>query len=239
MSTAQAIVAVGLILILVAVSVQSSYRAAPSHKPLVALGVLGGLVAGTVLGMVLLAYYGDAWDPLGTGAPLLDELDSPTNRGGPPAGGMMGPIGPATKQAAGGPGGGGPNPKTQLAALVTKLDQVLNKPIAVNLDAEGQAKLSKLLDGLDEPAELTRDEAKKRLDGILELLQDQRASLEATGYRWPGSGRGGGGGGGPMGGGMGGGMGGLMGPSDPPNPFQESGGSASLKSLRDRLQDGS
>jgi hypothetical protein len=219
MSVIQSVLVIGLILVALAVSLQVSRRERPTRVPEVAMGVLGGLATGVVMGMVLLAYYGDEWDPLGTGASLLEAPVPAAEPGSAPRGGPgRGPMGPATKAA---PSSTAPNPKTQLAALVAKLDQLVERPIAVTLDDRQRAKLREALDGVDKPAELSRDEAKARLDAIQELLRDQRPALEAAGYRWPESG--------------GGGMVGVMGPSDPMNPFHETGGSRHLRSLRERL----
>ena len=66
---------------------------------------------------------------------------------------------------------------------------------------------------------LTDEEAKKRLDALLEIVKDDRATMEAAGYRWPGSG-----------GGFGGG-----GAKDQPNPFTTEANRNYLKSLNDRV----
>jgi hypothetical protein len=113
-------------------------------------------------------------------------------------------------------GGRGPNSKAQLAALVTKLDQLSGKPLQLTLSAEQKQKVGEQLQKLDEEKELKDDDAKKRLDTLLTLLTDQRATLEAAGYRWPGAGQGGGG----------------RPPAEQPNPFTEEANAHHLKSLR-------
>jgi hypothetical protein len=164
-----------------------------------------------------------------------------SDAGAPPGGGAMrGPGGgPGGGRAAGGPGGGGrpgggrpggggaggggPSSKAQLVALVTKLEQLTSKPLTVNLNEEQQAKLREELKGLDEKDDLTDDEAKKRLDSILELVKGDKETLEAAGYRWPGQ-RGGGGG--------------APTPSEERNPFKAEDAGKHLKALRDQLSKG-
>lgn len=118
----------------------------------------------------------------------------------------------------GGKGGGmfKVSSRNQLAGLVVKLDQLTQKPLTVSLSAEQRGKLAALLEGLDKEETLSEDEAKKRLDAILEIVKDDRKTMEAAGYRWPGEG------------------GGFRRPSDAPNPFKEEENDAvgALKSLR-------
>lgn len=118
-------------------------------------------------------------------------------------------------------GGRGPNPKAQLATLVTKLDQLSGKPLHLALTPEQKKKVDEQLQKLDEEKELKEDDAKKRLDTLLTLLKDQRETLEAAGYRWPGAGQGGGG----------------RPPADQPNPFTEEANAHHLKSLRAYLEE--
>jgi hypothetical protein len=101
----------------------------------------------------------------------------------------------------GGPGGGGPggrggfggmrdNPKIQLANLVAKLDDLTRKPLEVKLTEDQKKRVREQLKGLDEQKELTDDDAKKRLDALLEIVKDQSETLKSAGYPWPGEGRG-------------------------------------------------
>jgi hypothetical protein len=133
--------------------------------------------------------------------------------GRPPGMGMggMGAMG-----GMGGMGGRGPNSKNQLATLVTKLDQLTQKPLSVNLTQEQRAKLREQLQGLEKEEALSEDDAKKRLDVILEILKGDRATLEAAGYRWPGAG-----GGRP--------------PANVSNPFMTEENGKHLKSLQDQV----
>jgi hypothetical protein len=166
-----------------------------------------------------------------------EQSTSATGGPGGPAGGM-GPMGAAPGGGRGGPGGGGragggpgggrggggPSSKVQLVALVTKLEQLTSKPLSVNLNQEQQEKLREELNGLDNQDELSEDDAKKRLESILEIVKGDKETLEAAGYRWPG----------PRGGGAGGGQP----PAEPPNPFKEENAGKHLKALRDQLSKG-
>jgi hypothetical protein len=149
-------------------------------------------------------------------------------RGGPPGG--MPPMGRGGGQPGRGPrmggGGGGPmggmfgqqSPKTQLATLVAKLEQLTGKPLALHLNEDQRAKLRKQLDGLDAKKTLTDEDAKKRLDAILDIVKKDKATLEAAGYRWPGPGGGG-----------------LGQRANAPNPFKVEPNDKRLKSLQDQL----
>ncbi len=136
--------------------------------------------------------------------------------GGPP-GGMpgMGSRGPGGA----GKGGRGPNPKNQLASLVAKLDLVTGKPPAVQLNDEQKKKVHEQLKGLDAANELNEEDAKKRLDTLLDILQDHRQTLEMVGYRWPAQG----------------GAGGFQPPPEVPNPFKDEKNAKPLKALQERL----
>jgi hypothetical protein len=120
----------------------------------------------------------------------------------------------------GGMGGRGPSARNQLAALVAKLDQLTGKPLAVQLSDEQRAKLREQLEGLDAKDELSDDDAKKRLDAVLDIVKDDRETLEAAGYRWPGQ------------------QGGFRPPADTPNPFKEGQNAQHLKSLHEQLAKG-
>src|SRR5438046_2506304 len=75
----------------------------------------------------------------------------------PMMGGPGGPMGGAP------PGGRPPTAKSQLASLVTKLDQLTRKPLTVSLNEEQRKKLREQLRGLDESEDLAEEDAKKRL----------------------------------------------------------------------------
>lgn len=105
---------------------------------------------------------------------------------GPPMAARMG-GGEGKGKSKGGMGGGQPSGQAQLAQLVAKLDQLTAKPLTISLTDDQKAKLAKQLTGLDAAEELKDDEAKKRMNAILEIIQDDRATMEAAGYSWPGS----------------------------------------------------
>src|SRR5436190_16361301 len=129
--------------------------------------------------------------------------------------------GGARRMGGGGPGGGAPNPRTQLLNLIDTLDRVLDRQVAVTLSADDRAAVAAQLKGLDDAKEVTNDEAKAKLDAILQVVEKDRPALEATGYRWP-----------------------VAGPkdADPPrtgatsNPFQIPQTAAKIRSLTERLQ---
>jgi hypothetical protein len=107
-----------------------------------------------------------------------------------------------------------------LARLVVKIDQLTQKPLHITLTTEQQAKIREQLQGLDDKAELSDEEAKKRLDAILEIVKGNKDTLEAAGYNWPGQ--------------MPGGRGGF-GQPPAPNPFKEDANAKHLKSLQEQL----
>jgi hypothetical protein len=152
-----------------------------------------------------------------------DSGGSSRGPGGGAGGGRAG-GGPGGGGRGGGAGGGGPSSRAQLVALVTKLEQLTSKPLSVNLNEEQQARLREELNGLDEKDELTDEEAKKRLDSILELVKGDKETLEAAGYRWPGQ--------------RGGGGGAQTPSSEVRNPFKAEDGGKHLKALRDQLSKG-
>ena len=127
----------------------------------------------------------------------------------------------------GGPPGGGktPNSKMQFVQLVTKLDVLTSKPLKLELTPEQKKQAKELLADLDSKDELTEDEAKAKLDALLKLVESQKETLEAVGYRWPNQGGGPGGGGGGPGGGV----------KPPPNPFTTGTNADHLKSLQTTL----
>jgi hypothetical protein len=174
-----------------------------------ALGALAGVTAMSSLGY--------KWERQIEGAEGPPPLMPPGAGSGIPGGGGGG-RGPG-----GGGGGGGGRPpmsKVQLTALVSKLDQLMQKPLHIELTADQKKKVQDQLHGLSEKDEISDEEAKKRLDALLEVLKDKKETMEAAGYRWPAAG-------GPGGGGGFGGGGGQM----PANPFKEGDGNKHLKSL--------
>jgi hypothetical protein len=78
-----------------------------------------------------------------------------------------------------------PPVKDRLVALVTRLDQATRKPLS--LSAEQRSKLREQLQGLDATANLSDEEAQKRLDAIREIVKGNEEALNAAG----GGGRGG------------------------------------------------
>lgn len=188
--------------------------------PAVLTSGAGGAAVGLGVGIIWLAGLGYRTDPpeqpdsgpaakagmakAGPGAPKM---------GGPPAGG------------GGGGGRGGPSPRTQLINLVNSLDTVVDHPVSVTLTAPDRDAIAAQLRGLDTAEQIGDDDARKRLDAILKVLEKDRKALEAVGFRWPGPA--------PKGGP----------PAPPPNailespnPFKAPQTAERLKSLQDRLE---
>lgn len=180
--------------------------------PGVIVGIVGGLLAGVGLGVLGMGAFGWHWNQ----QPVRSGAEERLGSGPPNAMTMSGGGGPPNAR-----GGGGPNPKAQLASLIGKLDVLTRQSLKVTLTAEQKTKVRDLIQKLDEQKELSDDEAEAKVKDLKQLLnEDQRKTLEAAGYRWPGEG---GGRGGP--------------PTTPQNPFTEGENKEHLKSLRAQLQD--
>jgi hypothetical protein len=165
------------------------------------LGTIAGLVAGLGIGVIGMAGFGYHFDPSSEGG---GPSGPPTGQGdgkafgmpkGMPGGGMPGggmPGGGMPGGGAPGFGGGkgkgkGPSPKAQLATLVTKIDQLVEEPLSLNLSSAQRSVIREQIKGLETAEGVDDDEAKTRLEAILEAVKDDRATLEAAGYRWPGA----------------------------------------------------
>ena len=181
----------------------------------VPLAIASGIICLAIgLGAGAAAMMGFGYKPIGppTSTSVMGKGSPPAvNTGGPPpgmfAGGKAGAGG-----GRGGSFGGTPSSKAQLAALVTKLDQLSQKSLTVELTTEQKKKAHEILKGLADAEDLSDDDAKKRLDDLLELLKDKKGTIEAAGFRWPG---------GPA----------PARPADAPNPFKEEANAKHLKSL--------
>ena len=159
------------------------------------IGTVAGLVAGVGVGVIGMAAYGyqtqkdiGPVDAQGGPPPGFGAGGMP---GGPP-GGMGGPPGGMKGMGGGGKGKGkgfgpnGPNDKDRLTTLVTKLQQLTDKPLTLKLNDEQRTAIREQLKDLADQEELSNDDAKKRLDAILDAVKDNRATLEAAGFSWPG-----------------------------------------------------
>lgn len=224
LSTFNLILLISGITVVIAVLLYFAGSARTIRIPSVILGTIGGVGLGVLLGFVLAAVYEgelNLEEDNSAQEALVNVMPQPATGAGGPAtkgGGMMGGGG------GGGMGGGGrgPNPKTQLVTLVTKLDQLTAKPLAVTLDDDQKAKVEEQLKELETMDALSTDEAKKRLDTLHAIIENQRETLEAAGYRWPG----GGGGPGPR----------VTGVTESDNPFTGEANASRLKALHERLQ---
>jgi hypothetical protein len=145
----------------------------------------------------------------------------PGGKGGKAGGGKAA----GGKAGGGGGGGGGPNPKFLLTQLVSKLDTLTAKPLTIQLTPEQKKKVKEEITGLDSREKLTTEEAKAKLDALLENLKEHKATLVAAGFFWPGEPG--------AGGGRGGGAGGKVDPND--NPFKSAANGDHLKTLESTL----
>jgi hypothetical protein len=167
------------VLVFLAVVLYFTLGAKNTKLPAIIASSIGCLAAGAalaILGMGALGYErqgsSEASAAPGTGA------------GGGGGMGMMGGDGGGDIMM-GGAMGGPPPTKVQLQNLVTKLDQLTQKALLVELNEEQKKKVLEQLQGLAEKEKLTDEDAKKRLDALLDILESQKDTLVAAGYRWP------------------------------------------------------
>ncbi len=188
--------------------------------PVGIISTVAALVAGVGVGVIAMAAFG--YQPLrpspdGEGAAAPPAPGAPPGKG-PGKGPGMGMPGMGGPGMGGGKGKGkGPTPKTQLVQLVGKMQQLTDKPLTLTLSGEQRNAIREQLKDLAEPEELTDEYAKQRLDAILEVVKDDRKTLEAAGFLWPEAG----------------GFGHPI-PS-PPNPFKGGEGRERLLSLQGNL----
>ena len=100
-------------------------------------------------------------------------------RGGGAGGGMRGGGGRGGAMVS---GPGGPSPKSQLVALVAKLDALTAKPLVVNLTEEQKTKIQAKLKDLGEKNDLSEEDAKSTLDAILQIIENDKETLAAAGF---------------------------------------------------------
>jgi len=79
-----------------------------------------------------------------------------------------------------------PDPKNMLARLIVKLDQLSQKPLKIDLSVDQQKKVLEQLKGLaGEEQKLSAEDAKNRLTSLLEILNDYKETLAASGFGPP------------------------------------------------------
>jgi hypothetical protein len=127
--------------------------------PSAVLGAAAAFGLGLALGAIAMASYGRA---------VQERMDSPANLAPAPP-----PVDP------------GPDVRTQLVNLVTKLDRLTQEPLFIELDAGQRELIREQLSGLEGLNVLMEPDAAARRDAILEALKDHRATLEAAGFSWP------------------------------------------------------
>jgi hypothetical protein len=179
--------------------------------PGIVLSIIGGLGLGLGLGVLLMGGIGYHWEK--EQQPPMSFRTPDMGVGGPPPGAALcrGPAGGANK--------------AQLAALVGKLDLLTEKPLSIHLSDEQRKDVTELLKGLADADDLSDEDAKAKVDKLHSLLQEQRETLEATGYSWSGQ-RAGLGRGGPANG------------DQPANPFKADQNAGHLKRLTERISQG-
>ena len=198
--------------------------------PAVIMGIAGGFGVGAAAGVIALGALGYHWE------------SHPASASDQPAGGPGGPGGPGGMMMMGGPGGqgrGGPggrgggggagaSSKNRLVSVLNKLDLVTSgNGLKVTMDAEQKRKVREQIQKLDEVDNLSEDEAKAKLDAVLNsLTQEQRDTLSEAGANW-----------GQQAGNRGGGLGGGGGGDAQSNPFKEGQAKQHLKSLRDHMEE--
>ncbi len=203
--------------------------------PGIALSIVGSLGLGLALGVLFMGFMGYELAKPESSAANMPPPEGGMGPGGAPPG-AMGPGGgpppgmmmPPGGRGGRGGGGGGPNYKQQLATLVTKLDDLTEKPLTVKLSDEQRKEVKEQLKGLADAEDLSDDDAKARFEKLHEALKDQTATLQRAGYSWPGEGGGRGGGGR-------GGRGGAGGAEAPKNPFTTEQNKKHLEDLTARL----
>ncbi len=105
-------------------------------------------------------------------------------------------------------------PKDRLVSLVIKLDLLTSPTPLIKLTDDQKAKIREQLNGLDKD-EIKDEEALKKLEDILEIVEGERKSLEMAGFQYPGAG------------------GDIPRPS--PNPFKVKNNADHVKALQERL----
>jgi hypothetical protein len=184
--------------------------------PAIIASSLSCLVLGIAAGVLLLASFGYTWKSKQESDANVAEEGGKQGapKGGMPKGGM--PKG-------GMPKGGGPqapSPTTQLVQLITKLNLLTDKPLSVQLSDDRKKKIAEQIKDLSKKEALDDDEAETRLKAILEVIKEDRATMEAAGYRWP-----------VLGGSRPNGP-----PKAPVNPFKDEAAAKELKALQDRVE---
>jgi hypothetical protein len=144
--------------------------------PAVALGVLAGLATGLGLGVLLMVGLGYSWESSRPNPPPAEG----GAKGGPPPGFKLGPPG-GKKQ-----GPKGPTPTQQLAELLSKLDMLTGEPPKVTLNPKQKKAILEKLDVVAKKKGFDDPDAISALSILLDNLKNDRATLEAVGFRWPG-----------------------------------------------------
>ena len=127
--------------------------------PSIFLGVVGGLAAGLALGIMGMGLLGYQVEPQGKAS------------GESPPDPMMAkaPGGKGKASGKGKAGDGGrqrQSVKPQLENIISKLDLLMYKPLALTLDAEQKKKMCEILGKLDEEEALTEEDATAKIESL-------------------------------------------------------------------------
>jgi hypothetical protein len=207
--------------VLILMSIGLHFALPRTQVPAFLLGIVGGMGLGAGAAVIGMMGFGWRWY-----AQYYENENPRLGASGPPQmGGGGGRGGRGGGQRGGGRGGqrggGGASSKNQLASLITKLDLLTHDRLSVKLDAEQKRKIREQIQKLEEKDELSEEEAKTKLDAVVEILHDdQKATLSEAGANLPGQ-RGGNRGGGDA----------------SANPFKGGQPNEHLKSLRNQLDD--
>jgi hypothetical protein len=156
--------------------------------PAVLGSTLGALALGFGLGIVAMMAFGYHWERY-AGFNVGVEIDPEGPASNPAAANASAQMMSTMMRPAGRSGLGSRaslGPKAWLATLIFKLDLLDPDVLSNNLSVAQKAALARQLGELEQAPELTTEEAKRRLDELLESLQPQRPALEAAGFTWPG-----------------------------------------------------
>ncbi|HZV05445.1 MAG TPA: hypothetical protein VE999_10205 [Gemmataceae bacterium] len=167
-------------------------RASQIKVPAIFMGILGGLGVGVAVGAGVTIVANSYAVKMEQERANEGADTSVPPRANPRMGGKGG-----GRPGMGGGGPRGPSSKAQLGTLLAKLDLLTSHPLSVTLDPEQKKKVNDIVQRMDKEEVQGEDQAKAKLEELRNILtEEQRKTLEAAGFRWPGQGQGGGGRGG-------------------------------------------
>jgi hypothetical protein len=158
--------------------------------PAVLVGIIGSLAAGIGIGVVAMAAFGYHWESQREAEAA--NAQPAAKKGGFPGGGKGGFPGGGKGGFPGGKGGfpGGKKgkpagPQEQLADLLAKLDLLTGKPPALKLSADEKEATLAALNVLAQKKDADANTVAMVLSTLISTFKEDRAVLEAVGFRWP------------------------------------------------------